>query len=109
MLFRSTAQRVGSASVRHLKAEKRDYHSQMGNVMTEAGIAPGFLRDLYVSLGEPIGDGSWAVRVHHKPFVRWLWIGGCLMAIGGALTLSRRRALRADTRAAVAFGAQPVG
>ncbi len=86
-----TVKNVSGERVRHLKAEKRDYHSQMGNVMTEAGIAPGFLRDLYVSLGEPIGDGSWAVRVHHKPFVRWLWIGGVLMGAGGALTLFDRR------------------
>ena len=91
-----TVRRENGNRVRHLKAEKRSYHSQSGNVMTEAGIAPGFLRDLYVSLGEPIGDGSWAVRVHHKPFVRWLWIGGCLMGIGGALTLMRRRPVRAE-------------
>ena len=104
-----TVRREGGSRVRHLKAEKRDYHSQSGNVMTEAGIAPGFLRDLYVSLGEPIGDGSWAVRVHHKPFVRWLWIGGCLMGVGGALTLLRRRSVRADARAGAALGLRAAG
>ena len=35
------------------------------------------MRDLYVSLGEPVGDGAWGVRVYHKPFVDWIW-GGCL-------------------------------
>lgn len=74
-----------------LQAQKRDYHSQMGNVMTEAAIDPGFLRDLYISLGEPLGEGAWAVRVHVKPFVRWLWLGGLLMGAGGALTLADRR------------------
>ncbi len=96
-----TARSEGSTRVLHLKAEKREYHSQMGNVMTEAGISPGFLRDLYVSLGEPIGDGSWAVRVHHKPFVRWLWIGGVLMGAGGLLTLFDRRYRRARAPASV--------
>jgi len=74
-----------------LRAEKRSYKSQMGNIMTEAAINGGFLRDLYVSLGEALGDGSWAVRVHCKPFVRWLWLGGLLMAIGAASTLLDRR------------------
>ncbi len=78
------------ATVRMI-AEKRDYKSQMGNVMTEAAIDPGFFRDLYVSLGEPVGEGAWAVRVHHKPFVRWLWIGGLLMGLGGVATLADRR------------------
>jgi cytochrome c-type biogenesis protein CcmF len=76
--------------------------------MTEAGIAPGFLRDLYVSLGEPIGDGSWAVRVHHKPFVRWLWIGGVLMGIGGAITLLRRSTSRVRAGATLPAGWQKV-
>ena len=80
----------GGATVRMI-AEKRDYKSQMGNVMTEAAIDPGFFRDLYISLGEPVGEGAWAVRVHHKPFVRWLWIGGLLMGLGGVVTLADRR------------------
>ena len=63
--------------------------------MTEAAIDSGLLRDVYVSLGEPIDrarpDGEWAVRVHHKPFVGWIW-GGCLiMALGGLLAASDRR------------------
>jgi len=74
-----------------MTAQKRNYRSQMGNVMTEAAIDAGFLRDLYVSLGEPVGEGAWAVRVHHKPFVRWIWLGAVLMACGGLLTLADRR------------------
>ena len=30
--------------------------------MTEAAIDPGLTRDLYVSLGEPLGDGAWLVQ-----------------------------------------------
>ena len=60
--------------------------------MTEAAIDPGFTRDIYVALGEPLGgDGSWALRLHIKPFVRWIWLGAILMALGGALAISDRR------------------
>ena len=59
--------------------------------MTEAAIATRLLGDLYVSLGEPVADGAWGVRVYHKPFVDWIW-GGCfLMALGGFVALADRR------------------
>ena len=70
--------------------EKRRYTVQ-NQTMTEAAISPGFARDLYVSLGEPLDDGAWSVRLYHKPFVDWIW-GGCLiMALGGILAVSDRR------------------
>ena len=64
-----------------LVAEKRRYAAS-GQVMTEAGIAAGFWRDLFVALGEPLADGSWGVRINHKPFVRWVWLGALLAAFG---------------------------
>ena len=67
-----------------LVAEKRRYASS-GQVMTEAGIAAGFWRDRFVALGEPLADGSWGVRINHKPLVRWVWLGAFLAAIGGVL------------------------
>ncbi|MEQ1661070.1 MAG: heme lyase CcmF/NrfE family subunit [Thiobacillus sp.] len=75
---------------RSMAPEKRMYFAtQMP--MTEAAIDTGFSRDLYVSLGEPVGNGAWVVRVYVKPFVDWIW-GGCLvMALGGVLALSDRR------------------
>jgi cytochrome c-type biogenesis protein CcmF len=75
--------------------EKRSYASG-GQVMTEAAIAPGITRDLYVALGEPLGGGSWAVRVHVKPFVRWIWLGAVLMALGGFVTATDRRFRRRE-------------
>jgi cytochrome c-type biogenesis protein CcmF len=75
--------------------EKRSYASG-GQVMTEAAIAPGVARDLYVALGEPLGGGSWAVRVHVKPFVRWIWMGAVLMALGGFVTATDRRFRRRE-------------
>ncbi|MGC1333388.1 heme lyase CcmF/NrfE family subunit [Pseudomonas sp.] len=73
-----------------LYPEKRLYTVQQ-SMMTEAGIDAGFTRDLYVALGEPLENGAWAVRVHVKPFVRWIWFGGLLTALGGALAATDRR------------------
>ena len=70
--------------------EKRNYTAS-GNVMTETAIDSGLFRDLYVSLGEPVGSGAWSVRVYYKPFVGWIWGGALLMAVGGGLALSDRR------------------
>ena len=73
-----------------LHPEKRFYPS-VGNVMTEADIDPSMFRDLYVALGEPVGSDAWAVRVHYKPFVRWIWFGGLLIACGGFITVLDKR------------------
>jgi cytochrome c-type biogenesis protein CcmF len=81
--------------------EKRLYHAR-GNVMTEAAIDPGLFRDLYVALGEPLENGAWAVRMQYKPYVRWIWLGGLLMTLGGVLAASdpryRKQAQRESTR-----------
>ncbi len=80
----------GGKPVTRLEPEKRVYTaSQMP--MTEAAIDPGFTRDLYLSLGEPLNANEWTVRIHIKPFVDWIW-GGCLfMALGGFLAITDRR------------------
>ncbi len=73
-----------------LFAEKRFYTvSKM--TMTEAAIDWGFSRDLYVALGESLNDGSWALRLYYKPFIRWIWFGGVFMALGGLLCMFDRR------------------
>ena len=74
-----------------MRPEKRVYRVQQ-NPMTEAAIATGLTRDLYVALGEPVdGQGAWIVRVYVKPFIDWIW-GGCLvMAMGGLLAATDRR------------------
>ncbi len=80
--------------VRKMYPEKRTYLAS-SMPMTEAAIDTGFLRDVYVSLGEPIDkaqpQAAWAVRVYHKPFVDWIWGGCVLMALGGLLAISDRR------------------
>ncbi|GAB3366868.1 heme lyase CcmF/NrfE family subunit [Lysobacter rhizosphaerae] len=85
------------APVTVLHPEKRAYTSG-GQVMTEAAIDPGFRRDLYVAMGEPLGGGTWALRVHVKPFVRWIWGGALLMMLGGLVTATDRRFARTETR-----------
>ncbi len=80
----------GDKQVATLHPEKRLYTVQQ-MPMTEAGIDAGFTRDLYVALGEPLEDGAWAVRVHIKPFVRWIWLGALMMSFGGVLSVSDKR------------------
>ena len=78
--------------ISELHPEKRRYTVKK-SMMTEADIDPNLWRDLYVALGEPLDKQgkAWAVRVHYKPFVRWLWLGGLLMTLGGLLTVADKR------------------
>jgi cytochrome c-type biogenesis protein CcmF len=84
-----------------LSPEKRIYTVQT-RPMTEAGIDPGFMRDIYVSLGETLGNGDWSLRLYYKPFVRWIWLGCIFMAIGGLLAAVDRRYRMATLRKAAA-------
>ena len=87
-----------------LNPEKRLYTVQR-MPMTEAGIDGGFTRDLYVAMGEPLENGAWAMRLHIKPFVRWIWLGGLLTALGGFLAaLDRRYRVKVTTRVREAIG-----
>ncbi len=74
-----------------MEPQKRIYRVQT-MPMTEAAIDAGFFRDLFVALGEPLGDqGAWSLRVYHKPFIRWIWLGALLMGFGGLLSACDRR------------------
>ena len=77
--------------VTRLYSQKRRYFGN-NQVMTEAAIDAGLTRDLYVSLGEPLDGGqAWAVRIYHKPFVRWIWLGALFMSAAGLLAVGDRR------------------
>ncbi|GAA5646577.1 heme lyase CcmF/NrfE family subunit [Vibrio proteolyticus] len=77
--------------VNTLHAEKRFYRTAR-SMMTEAAIDRAVTRDLYIAMGERLDDNkSWAVRIYYKPFVRWIWAGALLMALGGALAISDKR------------------
>jgi cytochrome c-type biogenesis protein CcmF len=78
---------------RPLVAEKRNYEGS-AMPMTESAIRWGLTRDLYVALGEPLDGspyGAWAVRVQVKPFMRWVWAGALLMALGALCSAGARR------------------
>jgi cytochrome c-type biogenesis protein CcmF len=81
----------GEELIAELHPEKRRYHARSSQVMTEAAIDAGLMRDVYIALGEPVGKDAWAVRIHVKPFVRWIWLGAILMAIGGLLAICDKR------------------
>jgi cytochrome c-type biogenesis protein CcmF len=76
--------------VETLHPEKRIYRVQQ-NPMTEAAISGNAFRDLYVALGEPLDAGAWAVRIYHKPMIRWIWFGALMMALGALLSMLDKR------------------
>jgi len=89
--------------------QKRTY--TRGQVQTESAIDAGVTRDLYVALGEPMDrndpEGAWALRLYHKPFVRWIWAGGLLMMLGGFFSAADKRfRLRREAEQKVAAAAQ---
>ena len=91
-----------------LHPQKRTYRVQR-SPMTEAGIEVDWNRDLFVAMGEDLGNGTWSMRVQYKPMVRFIWLGALVMAIGGfiAITDRRYRSRREAATAPVAAGAAP--
>ncbi len=75
-----------------LYPEKRVYRVQK-NPMTEAAIHAGITRDLFIALGEEVDptDGSWAVRIYYKPYIRWIWLGALIMSLGGLIAATDKR------------------
>ena len=70
--------------------------AQFKSSRKEAGIDAGLTRDLFVALGEPLGkeqnnNGAWSVRLYHKPFIRWIWLGSVFMALGGLIAILDKR------------------
>jgi cytochrome c-type biogenesis protein CcmF len=83
-----------------LEPEKRLY-TVTNMPMSEAGISPHLIHDLYASLGEPLEGGAWSVRIYHKPMVEWIWFGCLMMAFGGLLAmLDKRYRLHAQPKSA---------
>ena len=70
--------------------QKRQYLVQK-SWMTEAGIRAGLDKDLFVALGDQLGNGGWSVRVQYKPLIRFIWLGALIMALGGLIALSDGR------------------
>ena len=81
------------ATVATMHPQKRTY--TRGQVQTESAIDAGIFRDIYVALGEPMDagnrEGAWALRLYQKPFIRWIWLGGLFMMLGGFVAAGERR------------------
>jgi len=84
-----------------LHPQKRVYRVQT-SPMTEAGIDYQWRRDLFVAMGDDLGNGVWSFRIQYKPLVRFIWLGALVMAIGGFIGVLDRRYRVKAARAAVA-------
>ncbi len=73
-----------------VRPQKRQYLVQK-SWMTEAGIHPTWNKDLFVALGDQLGDGAWSVRIQYKPMISFLWVAAFVMALGGIVAVSDRR------------------
>jgi cytochrome c-type biogenesis protein CcmF len=73
-----------------LRPQKRQYLVQK-NWMTEASIRAGLDKDLFVALGDQLGNGGWSVRIQYKPMIRFIWLGALIMALGGLIAITDRR------------------
>jgi len=91
-----------------LHPQKRAYAGG-GQVQSKSDIDPGLFRDLYVALGESLDEktGAWSIRVYVKPFVRWIWLGGLMMMLGGFVAAADRRFRALPERAAEPLSATP--
>jgi cytochrome c-type biogenesis protein CcmF len=49
------------------------------------------MSNLYVAIGEPDGNGAWAVRFYYHPIMPWVWVGALAMSLGGFVSLTDRR------------------
>jgi cytochrome c-type biogenesis protein CcmF len=77
----------GGRELASMTAERRFYPvRQMAT--TESAVLGRGVGDLYITIGEPVVDRGWAVHIYHYPFAIWLWIGGAILALGGALALA---------------------
>jgi cytochrome c-type biogenesis protein CcmF len=73
-----------------MRPQKRQYMVQK-SWMTEAAIYPKWNKDLFVALGDQLGDGAWSVRIQAKPMIRFIWLGAFIMALGGLVSVTDRR------------------
>jgi cytochrome c-type biogenesis protein CcmF len=81
----------------NLNPERRIYLAT-GTPSTEMAIDAGFLRDLFVTLGEEKENSAWTMTIYVKPFIRWIWLGAIFMAFGGTVAAGDKRYRRVRER-----------
>jgi cytochrome c biogenesis factor len=79
---------VSSELRQHLDARR----ARIFEPSREPGIRGGWLQDVYVVLNEVSEEGAASITVSFNPLIRWLWIGGALLVLGGLLVFAPRRA-----------------
>ena len=76
--------------IAEVRPQKRQYLVQK-SWMTEADIKVNWNKDLFVALGDQLGNNVWSVRIQYKPMIRFIWLGTLVMALGGLIAASDRR------------------
>ena len=79
-----------SGKIFELSPEKRRYFTR-GQITTETSIYISLLRDIYITIGDQLDDGSWIVNIQINYFIRWIWFSASLMAIAGIVLIFSRR------------------
>ena len=77
------------SNISDVLTEKRTY-SPSGQLTTEAGIKTEIFQDLYISMGDNLEADIWSFKVQIKPFIRWIWLGALMIAIGSLLAGIKR-------------------
>ena len=94
-------------------SERRQFFGETDETVNQkirAAIDAGLFRDLFVALGEPLGSsGAWSVRLYHKPYLRWIWLGAIIMSIGGILAATDKRYRKLARRRQTVKGKVPAG
>ncbi len=99
---------ISGNKIKKIFPEKRIY--DLSNMpMTDSAIDVNPIRDVYIALGEPIGDSAWSVRIYYKPFIRWIWGGGFMILMGALLAMCDRRYYRSTSNANQANTAEAIG
>ena len=73
-----------------LRPQKRHFWVQQTD-NSQAAISVNWARDLFVAMGNPLGQNAWSMRIQYKPLVRYIWLGALVMAIGGLVAATDRR------------------
>ena len=74
----------------NLNPEKRKYFTR-GQITTETAIHVTPLRDIYMTIGDQLDDGSWIVNIQINYLIRWIWISALLMGLAGIMLIFSKR------------------
>ncbi len=80
----------GGKPVTMLLPQKRHFWVQQTD-NSKAAISVNWSRDLFVAMGNPLGEDAWSMRIQYKPLVRYIWLGAIVMALGGVVAATDRR------------------